>query len=181
MTNALRAIALILEQMDNDAKGDKIADHVRDRLAADDNALTTRMNEAATLTDKATAAVESAARMFQKVTEDTTAAILEIQNAMTAVTSSVTQLSETTNTYRDVVMRAAMRTQHIPTSVTTAPTLTARVRTREGIKQCQILVDAASTGAQILIELDNMGLTKKANEVLDAMGIEDTPSPAQGA
>ena len=73
--------------------------------------------------------------------------------------------NETSTTYRDVIMKASTTAQQTSASVTSTTTLDARVRVREGIKQRQVLVDAANMGDCILADLDNTGLVSKANEI----------------
>jgi hypothetical protein len=173
-TNALRSIAFVLEQLGDDIRGDRIADKIKAQLAIEGDALTAGMKEAAALVDKATAVAELAARTSQRVTEAAEVALISIQNASTTVTTSATQLSETTTTYSDAVKRAAAHTQPTPVAITAIPALDVRVRAREGVKQRQILVDAADAGAQILGELDNAGLAKKANEALHTIDADTT-------
>ena len=107
--------------------------------------------------------METVTHTAEKVTEDAATAILSIQAVTTSVTTMVSQLSETTTTYRDTITKAATLPQNAPTTITMAPTLNARVHAWEGIKQQQVLVDATTAGTQSLTEMDNVGLTKRAN------------------
>jgi hypothetical protein len=170
--NALRSIAFVLEQMDEDSKGDRIADRVKAQLEGESSMLAAKIRDAETAISNTRAEMEAAARTARKVTEDAMAAVLSIQAATTTVTATASQLSETTTTYRDAVAKAAALPQNTPTAITAAPTLNARVRAREGVKQRQILVDAANAGTQILAEMDNAGLAKRANEILSTIGTE---------
>jgi hypothetical protein len=142
----------------------------------ENDAITSRITEATTLLAKAMTAVETATLTSQKVTKLTTAAMLTLQNATTTVNTTTTQLNETTTTYKDAVLKATTQPQTTPLSVSTALTLNARIRAREGIKLRQILVDATNPGTQILAEVDNIGLAKKANEIIATMGAENTQS-----
>ncbi|KAF8508953.1 hypothetical protein JB92DRAFT_3120373 [Gautieria morchelliformis] len=217
--NALRSIAFVLEEVEDDARCERIVSQVREGLAAEGNALSAKILEATALIDKATAAAETAARLSHQVTEDAAAAVqtveimdyvsmhnvphrlshpinssyvtvstcvcnrvgkllpytrdpllaITIQSASNTVASSATQLNETSTTYRDAVLKAATATQHMPPG---AATLDARVRAREGIKQRQVLVDAANAGEHVLADLDDIGLALKANEAISDLDAE---------
>ena len=82
------------------------------------------------------------------------------------------QLNETTTTYRGAMKRALAPPQPIPPAMVTTTTLDIRVRTREGVKQRQVLVNATELGAQILGDLDNPGLANKANKALNTLDTE---------
>ena len=82
------------------------------------------------------------------------------------------QLNETTTTYRDAVKRALAPPQPIPPAMVTTATLDVRVHAREGVKKRQVLVNATEPGAQILGDLDNPGLAKKAKKALCTLDTE---------
>jgi hypothetical protein len=170
--NALRSIAFVMEQIRDDARGDKIAQRVTKLLAEEKDAVTAKIREVTTLVDRAATIADSAAQASQKIAKDAEAAVLSIQNASSTVTTTASQLSETTTTYKDAVKRATAPPHPTPATITTAATLDVRVRAREGVKQRQILIDAATAGAKILGDLDNADLTKKANEALRAIDAE---------
>ena len=133
MTNALRSIAFVLEQLGDDMREDRIASRVREQLAEEGEMLAVRMKEAADLIDKAaTTAAETATRTSQRVMEEAGAALQSIQKATLTVTITAMQLSETTTMYRDAVKRATAQPQLIPASAATTSTLNVRVRAREG-------------------------------------------------
>ena len=167
-------MAFVLEQLDDNAKGDRITDHVRTQLMEESNALTVKIQEAETAISNTRVMMETATHTAQRVTENAATATLSIQAAITSVTTMASQLSETTTTYRDAMTRAATLPQNAPTTITMAPTLNARVHAWEGIKQQQVLVDAVTAGTQILTEMNNVSLTKRANEILDTIGTEHT-------
>jgi hypothetical protein len=128
---------------------------VKDLLAGEEGALTAKIREAVALVDRAPTVADSAAHTSQKVAEGAEAAVLSIQNASSMVTTTALQLSEMTTTYKDAVKRAIAPPHPTPATITAAATLDVRVRTREGVKQRKILVDAAAAGAKILGDLDS--------------------------
>ena len=68
-TNALRSAAFVLEQLDDNVRSDTISDCVK-QLGAERAMLTTKLNEAMLVFNKAAATVEAAASTSQKVTEE---------------------------------------------------------------------------------------------------------------
>ena len=122
------------------------------------NVLSSKIIEAMMLVNKATVAVETAAKVSSQIAEDAAEVIQKIQTASNTVTSLATQLNKTLTTYRDIIMKASTVAQQTSASVTSTTTLDARVCVREGIKQRQVLVDAANMGKRILADLNNTGL-----------------------
>ena len=84
------------------------------------------------------------------------------------------QLNKMMTTYRDTVKGVLAPPQPMPPAMVTIATLNVRVHAREGVKQRQVLVNAAELGTQILGDLDNPGLAKKANEALCTIDTEAT-------
>ena len=74
-TNTLRSIALVMEQLDDDARGDRVADQVEERLAVEESMLVERMKEAVALVDKAAETAKEAVHTSQKITEKMETAI----------------------------------------------------------------------------------------------------------
>jgi hypothetical protein len=152
--NALRSIAFVLEQVEDNARCARIATQVKESLAADRVGMVTQLEEAAALVSKASTIAETAAALSLQVTKEAAATILQIQNASTNMTMTVTQLSETTTTYRDALKRATTETQQATPGATTVHSLDARIRAREGIKltsanrRCNPLATAPSGAEQ---------------------------------
>jgi ribosomal protein S26 len=162
----MRSITFVLEEVEDDARCEKIVSQIREGLAAEGNALSAKILEATALIDKATTAAETAARLSHQVPKDAAAAVQTIQTVSPTVSTSATQLSETSTKYRDAVMKASATAQHTPTGTAT---LDVRVRAREGVKQRQVLVDAANMGERILPDLNDADLALKANEIIRGM------------
>ncbi|KAF8518177.1 hypothetical protein JB92DRAFT_3113124 [Gautieria morchelliformis] len=150
--NALRSIAFVMESIEDDTRYERVMCRVKESLAAEGNALSIKVAEATEMLDKATAAADATAKLSRQIAED-----------------AATAINETSTSYRDAMVKVADITQRAPAS---APTLDARVRAREGIKQRQVLVDAAALGERILAEMDNAGLMTRANEIISAMDTE---------
>ena len=92
----------------------------------------------------------------------TQAAIEEIKQASSTLAESSTQIAASATSYWD-----ALKNMPISTA-TPAPTvsLNARVRTREGIKVRQVLVDALTPSQPLYPSANNTQLVARANESL---------------
>jgi hypothetical protein len=167
--NAVRSVAFALERIQDDARSMRIVSIVKEGITAERMALADEIQEATTLLSKAATIAEEAARLSHRVVEDTAAVVTAIQAASTTVATSATQINETTTTYRDAVLKASTMPQQAQAPAG-ASALDVRVRARQGIKQRQVLVDAANMGDRVLAELDNAKLILRANEIIGSMG-----------
>ena len=100
-----------MEAIEDDARSERLAGQIKESLAAEGNVLSAKIIEAMMLIDKATAAVETAAKVSSQIAEDAAEVIQKIQTASNTVTSLATQLNKTSTTYRDVILKASTMAQ----------------------------------------------------------------------
>src|SRR6266481_5133267 len=121
---AVRSVALILNQLKMDAVGHMLIGMVEQRIDM--------------LAEKA---IERVAGMLKTVVDSTVA---ELKAALTTMSMSATQFSTTATSYRDALRDAPANT------LAGTAMLDIRIRAREGIKMRQVLLDTWAPGQALL-------------------------------
>jgi hypothetical protein len=112
--NAMRAIAFVMEAVEDDVRCERLVSQVKESLAAEGNALSAKIIRATMLIDKATLAAKTTTRLSSQVAEDAAAVVQTIQAVSSTVASSATQLNETSTTYRDAIFVKSRSPSPVP-------------------------------------------------------------------
>ena len=96
-------------------------------------------------------------------------AIVEVKTASSTLTETSTRVTATAISYRDTLASKGLS----PNPVAAAAMMDMRARAREGIKLCQILIDAQDHGEGILQGISDVGIVESANTAIRWM--EDPP------
>src|SRR6266481_1660849 len=164
--NAVRLVGLLLDQEKLAGTGEAIINMIQCKVDdIVDTAAQRAINSAKvavegridSMLEKATAKAADSLR----ATLETTAA--ELQMASTAVATSATQISATMTSYCDTLKGSSSG------PAVRAATLDIRVRAHEGIKTCQVLVDAGAPGQGPLPGASNANLVDAANKAARSM------------
>ena len=99
----------------------------------------------------------------------TQTAILEVKMASSTLTETSTRFTATATSYQDALASKGP----LPNPVAAAAMMDMRARAREGIKLCQILIDARDHGEGILRGISDAGIVESTNAVIRWM--EDPP------